>query len=84
MAKKPLSLSMRRALRVAIEPLPAGYKLVVLRELMTISEMLSACDGCGVPFIDRSRNHRRRWCKTGGCGNRAKVAAWRERQAQRA
>jgi predicted RNA-binding Zn ribbon-like protein len=29
--------------------------------------------GCGWLFMDRSRNHSRRWCSMDGCGNRAKV-----------
>ncbi len=29
--------------------------------------------GCGWLFIDTSRNHSRRWCSMGGCGNRAKA-----------
>jgi predicted RNA-binding Zn ribbon-like protein len=35
---------------------------------------------CGLFFLDRTRNHRRRWCSMGICGNRRKVAAWRARQ----
>ena len=35
---------------------------------------------CTRPFIDRSRGHRRRWCGMKGCGDRAKAAAYRERQ----
>ena len=39
-----------------------------------------ADDSCTHPFLDRSRGHRRRWCDMGGCGDRAKVAAYRARQ----
>lgn len=35
---------------------------------------------CTRPFIDRSRGHRRRWCGMKGCGDRAKAAAYRQRQ----
>jgi predicted RNA-binding Zn ribbon-like protein len=35
---------------------------------------------CTRPFIDRSRGHRRRWCGMRGCGDRAKAAAYRQRQ----
>jgi predicted RNA-binding Zn ribbon-like protein len=35
---------------------------------------------CTRPFIDRSRGHRRRWCGMAGCGDRAKAAAYRQRQ----
>jgi predicted RNA-binding Zn ribbon-like protein len=34
---------------------------------------------CAMLFVDRSRGHRRRWCSMAECGNRAKVAAHRER-----
>lgn len=35
---------------------------------------------CTRTFIDRSRGTRRRWCGMKGCGDRAKAAAYRERQ----
>jgi predicted RNA-binding Zn ribbon-like protein len=35
---------------------------------------------CILVFYDRTKNHRRRWCSADACGNRAKVAAYRERQ----
>jgi predicted RNA-binding Zn ribbon-like protein len=38
---------------------------------------------CTRPFIDRSRGHRRRWCGMANCGDRAKAAAYRQRQRQR-
>jgi predicted RNA-binding Zn ribbon-like protein len=40
------------------------------------------CDDarCTRPFVDRSRGHRRRWCGMQGCGDRAKAAAYRQRQ----
>ena len=34
---------------------------------------------CILFFYDISKNHTRRWCSMGLCGNRAKVAAFRER-----
>ena len=36
--------------------------------------------GCGYLFFDTSRNHSRRWCDMRGCGNRAKVRRYRNRQ----
>lgn len=40
------------------------------------------CEGpeCILLFYDISKNHRRRWCSMDFCGNRAKVAAFRERR----
>ena len=42
---------------------------------------VKACEGdaCTLIFVDRTRGHRRRWCSTAVCGNRAKVAAYRKR-----
>jgi predicted RNA-binding Zn ribbon-like protein len=34
---------------------------------------------CILFFYDTSKNHTRRWCSMGLCGNRAKVSAFRER-----
>jgi predicted RNA-binding Zn ribbon-like protein len=36
-------------------------------------------EGCGDLFLDASRKGDRRWCSMRGCGNRAKVAAFRQR-----
>jgi predicted RNA-binding Zn ribbon-like protein len=35
---------------------------------------------CTMWFYDRTKGHRRRWCSQAICGNRAKVAAFRERR----
>jgi predicted RNA-binding Zn ribbon-like protein len=35
---------------------------------------------CEWLFIDKSRNHSRRWCDMNDCGNRAKVRRFRQRQ----
>jgi predicted RNA-binding Zn ribbon-like protein len=36
--------------------------------------------GCTLWFVDRTRRHSRLFCSAAACGNRAKVAAFRERQ----
>jgi predicted RNA-binding Zn ribbon-like protein len=36
--------------------------------------------GCTLWFLDRTKAHARRFCSAAACGNRAKVAAFRERQ----
>jgi predicted RNA-binding Zn ribbon-like protein len=45
--------------------------------LLTSGEVnrIRACagEGCDWLFVDRSRNHMRRWCSMGECGNRAKM-----------
>ncbi len=45
-------------------------------------ELIRRCEGqdCVLWFYDRTKAHRRRWCSMGICGNRAKVAAFRQRQ----
>jgi predicted RNA-binding Zn ribbon-like protein len=56
------------------------------------AELLSAADfdlvrpcagpGCVLWFYDRTKSHRRRWCSMAVCGNRHKVAAFRQRQGE--
>ncbi|QGZ65150.1 CGNR zinc finger domain-containing protein [Paraburkholderia acidisoli] len=42
---------------------------------------VKACEGhrCTLLFADHTRGHARRWCSMASCGNRAKVAAHRQR-----
>ncbi|GIM89912.1 CGNR zinc finger domain-containing protein [Paractinoplanes toevensis] len=44
---------------------------------------LKACrgDDCRWVFLDGSRNTSRRWCDMANCGNRAKMATFRERRS---
>lgn len=46
--------------------------------------LIRSCAGssCTLWFLDRTKGHRRRYCSQSGCGNRAKVAAFRERQSR--
>jgi predicted RNA-binding Zn ribbon-like protein len=37
---------------------------------------------CVLWFYDRTRSHRRRWCSMASCGNRHKVAAFRQRSSE--
>ena len=45
--------------------------------------LIRACEGtgCTLVFLDRTKAHARRWCSMAVCGNRAKVAAHRARNA---
>ena len=43
---------------------------------------LSKCEGCDQIMLSQSRGPARRWCSMQVCGNRAKVAAFRERTKQ--
>ncbi|KQV91012.1 hypothetical protein ASD15_02860 [Massilia sp. Root351] len=36
---------------------------------------------CSMWFMDRTKSHRRRWCSMAICGNRHKVASFRQRRA---
>ncbi len=42
------------------------------------------CEGgsCAILFLDTSRKGDRRWCSMSACGNRAKVAAFRDRERE--
>ncbi len=46
------------------------------------SQLIKRCAGaaCTLRFLDRTKAHRRVFCSAAGCGNRAKVAAFRNRQ----
>lgn len=48
-----------------------------MAELMTSDALLTvrvcAGEACGWLFLDKSRNHLRRWCSMSDCGNRAKA-----------
>jgi len=50
-------------------------------DLLTSDELsrVKQCAGCGWLFVDRSRNHSRRWCDMRVCGNRAKARRYYER-----
>jgi predicted RNA-binding Zn ribbon-like protein len=47
-------------------------------------DLVRHCEGhdCVMWFYDRTKGHRRRWCTSTGCGNRAKVAAFRARASK--
>lgn len=49
------------------------------------TDRLRICDApeCDAVLVDLSRNHSRRYCDTGNCGNRLHVAAYRARKATR-
>ncbi|MFI4921148.1 MAG: CGNR zinc finger domain-containing protein [Gammaproteobacteria bacterium] len=52
-------------------------------DLMTSDDLLTlrvcAGDACGWLFLDKSRNHLRRWCSMSDCGNRAKAREFYKR-----
>ena len=64
----------------ALNSLPAAQlaALVTGEDPALIREC--AGDACTLWFLDRTKSHRRLFCSASACGNRAKVAAFRERQ----
>jgi len=56
-------------------------------ELLATGELslVRRCENeqCVLWFYDRTRSHHRRWCNMATCGNRHKVAAFRERRQRR-
>jgi predicted RNA-binding Zn ribbon-like protein len=49
------------------------------------SKNIKKCENssCILYFYDTTKNHRRRWCSMTACGNRAKAAAFYQRQRQK-
>ena len=68
--------------RMGTEAAMAIADLVRARDLARLKRC--AGDDCDAVLVDLSRNRSRRYCDTGNCANRAHVAAYRSRQAQRA
>jgi predicted RNA-binding Zn ribbon-like protein len=53
----------------------------VSREDPALVKQCAASD-CSLWFVDRTKAHRRIFCSATACGNRAKVAAFRQRQRE--
>jgi predicted RNA-binding Zn ribbon-like protein len=74
-----------------VEPQASGVPGAVGRILAEVSagmadgtwERLKACRAhdCRYAFLDTAKNRSRAWCSMQSCGNRAKVAAYRERHS---
>lgn len=43
---------------------------------------VKVCPGCGRVFYDETRSRTRRWCDSGGCGNRARVRRYRRKTSR--
>ncbi|MET0932507.1 MAG: CGNR zinc finger domain-containing protein [Mycetocola sp.] len=65
------------AQRAQVEAAMAVVDLVRSKELSRLHEC--AADDCDAVVVDLSRNRSRRYCDVGNCGNRANVAAYRQR-----
>lgn len=65
------------AQRAQVEAAMAVIDLVRAGELSRLREC--AAEDCDAVVVDLSRNRSRRYCDVGNCGNRANVAAYRQR-----
>ena len=43
---------------------------------------VKVCPGCGRVFYDETRSRTRRWCDSGGCGNRDRVRRYRRKTSR--
>ena len=77
---------LRLAERPSIDDPDALLTLVAMQIALLLTQedpaLVKSCAGekCSLWFVDRTKAHRRMFCSAAGCGNRAKVAAFRERQ----
>ena len=91
LAASPLTLQFTTAGTANLEPAAHGLEAAFARLAAIVNEAmadrtwwrLKVCiaDDCSWAFYDRSRNRSAHWCDMANCGNRAKVKAFRERQA---
>ncbi|MGA8532732.1 MAG: CGNR zinc finger domain-containing protein [Candidatus Tumulicola sp.] len=75
-----------RAARASTDPVRASLAALARDAIETIARdghrlRICADDDCLRVYLDRSHGKRRRWCSMQGCGNRAKVAAFRRRSS---
>ena len=83
--KKGLALKERRRIETAddlLALLASEVASLVAREQATLVKRCSGA-GCSLWFVDRTKAHGRLFCSAVACGNRAKVAAFRDRQRSR-
>jgi predicted RNA-binding Zn ribbon-like protein len=94
LGEQPRVLSVRRAgkaWRMESQASALGPRTVLTLVAEDFARFLTTCDPkllrrcandeCSVFFYDISKNHKRRWCSMDYCGNRAKAAGHRARQA---
>jgi predicted RNA-binding Zn ribbon-like protein len=77
-----LKVEERRNLESADGVLAAIAEQVAVLIANEEPDLVRRCSGpgCTLWFLDRTKGHRRLFCSAAACGNRAKVAAFRERQ----
>ncbi len=52
--------------------------LLTSDRLADVKECANEEEGCGCLFLDTTKNHKRRWCSSKSCGNRARVRRFYE------
>ena len=78
-------LEVREVLEYATASTLVALPAADIADLITREDpdLIRECAGdCTLWFLDRTKSHRRRFCSASACGNRAKVAAFRERQRE--
>lgn len=84
-AKNGLQLVQRQHLKLEDELLALVAAQIALLISGEQPHLVKQCAGadCTLLFLDRTKAHHRLFCSTSACGNRAKVAAFRDRQKTR-
>lgn len=77
---KCLRLDIHRPVQLLAPVAEAAADLLCFGELALVKKCEN--EECVLYFYDHTKNHSRRWCSMKGCGNRAKVAAFYQRQRQ--
>ena len=81
---KPPTLRLQRQLttvEAALAPVANAIATLLAEGDFNLVRKCESSD-CTLWFYDRTKAHHRRWCSMALCGNRAKVAAFRARQAR--
>jgi predicted RNA-binding Zn ribbon-like protein len=76
----PLRWGPRAATADAVPDVVAAALFDLLAHQDLTHLRLCADEGCGWLYLDRSRNHSRRWCSSAECGNRNRVKDFAERR----
>ena len=81
---RPPTLPLQRQLRTVEAALAPVSNAIATLLTEGDFKLVRACESsdCTLWFYDRTKAHHRRWCSMALCGNRAKVAAFRARQAR--
>jgi len=75
---KCLRLDIHTPIQLLAPVAEAAADLLCFGELALVKKCEN--EECVLYFYDHTKNHSRRWCSMKGCGNRAKVAAFYQRQ----